>query len=46
MLRLTAEQLVFVNESLFNEITGWRHQAYASVGEPARYQVSREREHC
>ncbi len=46
MLRLTAEQLVFVNESLFNEITGWRHQAYAPVGEPARYQASRTRGHC
>ncbi len=37
LLRLTAEQLVFVNETLFNEITRWRHQAYASVNEPARY---------
>ena len=27
MLRLTVEQLVFVNESLFNEITGWHHQS-------------------
>ncbi len=46
MLRLTAEQLVFVNESLFNETTGWRHQAYAPVGQPARYQASRTRGHC
>jgi len=46
MLRLTAEQLVFVNEFLFNEITDWRHQAYASVDQSARYQVSRTREHC
>jgi len=46
MLRLTAEQLVFVNEFLFNEITGWRHQAYASVDQSARYQVSRTRGHC
>ncbi len=46
MLRLTIEQLVFVNESLFNEITGWRHQAYALVDQSARYQVFRTREHC
>ncbi len=46
MLRLTAEQLVFVNESLFNEITGWRHQAYALVDQSARYQASGTREHC
>ncbi len=46
MLRLTVEQLVFVNESLFNEITGWRHQAYALVDQSARYQAFRTREHC
>ena len=46
MLRLTTEQLVFVNEFLFNEITDWRHQVYASVDQSARYQVSRTREHC
>ncbi len=46
MLRLTVEQLVFVDESLFNEITGWRHQAYALVDQSARYQASRTREHC
>ncbi len=46
LLRLTAEQLVFVDETLFNETTRWRHQAYASVGESARYQASRAREHC
>ncbi len=46
LLRLTAEQLVFVDETLFNETTGWRHQAYAPVGEPARYQASRTRGHC
>jgi len=46
MLRLMAEQLVFVDESLFNETTGWRHQAYAPVGQSARYQASRTRGHC
>ena len=37
MLHLTAEQLVFVDETLFNETTGWRHNAYAPIGQPARY---------
>ncbi len=46
MLRLTVKQLVFMNESLFNEITGWRHQAYAPVDQSARYQAFRTREHC
>ncbi len=46
MLHLTAEQLMFVNEFLFNEITDYCHQAYASVDQSARYQVSRTREHC
>jgi transposase len=27
-----AEDLVFLDESLFNEKTGWRHKAYAPVG--------------
>ncbi len=46
LLQLTTEQLVFVDETLFNETTRWCHQVYASVGESARYQVSRKREHC
>jgi len=45
MLHLTAEQLVFVDESLFNESTGWRHRAYAPVDRPARYYASRRRGH-
>ena len=45
LLRLTAEQLVFVDEILFNETTRWCHQVYASIDESARYQVSRKREH-
>ncbi len=45
LLRLTAEQLVFVDETLFNETTRWHHQVYASIDESARYQVSRKREH-
>ena len=43
MLRLTAEQLAFLDESLFNETTGWRHNAHILVSEPARYHVSRRK---
>ncbi len=46
LLQLTAEQLVFVDKTLFNETTRWCHQVYVSIGESARYQVSRKREHC
>ncbi len=46
MLHLTIEQLMFINESLFNKITDWRHQAYAFVDQSARYQVFKTREHC
>ena len=38
MLNVTAEQLVFVVETAFNEMTGWRMRAYAPIGQPARYQ--------
>lgn len=41
----TADQLVFIDESLFNEATGWRYYAYAPVGQPGRYHVSRRRGH-
>ncbi len=46
MLRLMTEQLVFVNEFLFNEITDWCYQVYASVDQSARYQVFKTKEHC
>jgi len=46
LLQLTTEQLVFVDETLFNETTRWHYQVYASVDESARYQVSRKRKHC
>jgi len=45
LLQLTTEQLVFIDETLFNETTKWHHQVYASVDESARYQVSRKKEH-
>lgn len=41
----TADQLVFIDESLFNEATGWRHYTYALVGQPCRYYASRRRGH-
>ena len=34
----TANQLVFVDESLFKQQTGWRCMAYAPIGDPARWQ--------
>lgn len=37
LLGFTAEQLVFIDETLFNETTGWRCHAWAPIGEPARY---------
>ena len=37
MRRYTAQDVVFLDESIFNEKTGWRHHAYAPVGHPARY---------
>ncbi len=40
-----AEQLVFIDESLFNETTGWRQYTYAPVGQPGRYYASRRRGH-
>jgi len=46
MLRLMIEQLMFMNESLFNKITDWYHQVYVFVNQSARYQVFRTKEHC
>jgi transposase len=37
MRRFVADDLVFLDESIFNEKTGWRHQAYTPIGEEARY---------
>ena len=36
---MTAEQLVFIDESLFKLATMWRSIAYAPIGDPARYQA-------
>jgi transposase len=37
MRRYAADDVVFLDESIFNEKSGWRHHAYAPVGHPARY---------
>jgi hypothetical protein len=34
---ISAEQMVFINESLFKQQTGWRLMAYRLIGSPARY---------
>ncbi len=46
MLHLIIKQLVFVNESLFNEITDWYHQVYVLIDQSTHYQVFRMKEHC
>jgi hypothetical protein len=40
LLNLTAEQLIFVDESLFNETTDWRLRAYTLIDQSARYRVN------
>jgi transposase len=37
MLDITAEQMVFLDESIFKQQTGWRLMAYGPIGQPARY---------
>jgi hypothetical protein len=37
MAAYAADDLIFIDESLFNEKTGWRFIGYASIGEPVRY---------
>lgn len=32
--------MVFLNEPIFNEKTGWRHYAYAPIGYEARYDAN------
>jgi hypothetical protein len=38
MARSDAADLIFPDESIVNEKTGWRHHAYAPIGSPARYE--------
>ena len=35
--RFAAEELVFLDESIFNEKCGWRHKAYGPIGNRNRY---------
>lgn len=41
--QFTAEDLVFIDESIFNEKTGWRYHGYAPIGNDARIQASIQR---
>ena len=43
MRLFTAEDLVFLDESNFNETTGWRNMAYGPIGEKVRYRQSLQR---
>ena len=43
MRRFVAEGLVFLDESIFNEKTGWRYQAYGPIGEDIRYPANTQR---
>jgi transposase len=43
MAGITAEQMVVLDETLFNESTGWRSMAWSPIGMPARYIGSRRR---
>ena len=43
MVAIHAEQMVFLDEALFNEIIGWRTTAWAPIGEAARYIGDRNR---
>lgn len=40
MREYDAEDLVFLDESLFNEKTGWRHKAYGPIGASSRYKMN------
>ena len=39
-LHIIAEQLVFIDETMFNETTRWRHTMYAPIGEDGRYNAN------
>jgi hypothetical protein len=40
MFGVAAEDIVFLDESIFNEKTCWRHKGYTPIGHPARYSDS------
>lgn len=41
--KFDAEALIFLDESIFNEKTSWRHRAYAPIGHEARYSADLRR---
>jgi len=43
MRQFAAEDLVFLNESIFNEKTGWRYLAYGPIGSDIRYPADIQR---
>ena len=40
MRQFTINDLVFLDKSIFNEKTGWRHQAYALIDQKAQYNAN------
>jgi len=38
--RFASDDLIFLDESIFNEKTGWRYRGYAPIGHEARYSAS------
>lgn len=41
--RFPVEDLIFLDETIFDEKTGWRSKGWAPIGDPARYKTSRSR---
>ena len=37
MRGFAAEEIIFIDESIFNEKTGWRHHVYGPIGHTSRY---------
>ena len=40
MCQFETDDLVFLDESIFNEQTDWRHQVYTSIENEAQYNVN------
>jgi transposase len=45
MAGILAHQMVFLDETIFNEVTGWRLMAWAPIGQDGRYSGDRTRGH-
>ena len=43
MRQYVAEDLVFFDESIFNEKTGWQYQAYGPIGQDIHYSANTQR---